>query len=69
MQKPTTVLRQEYIEKQIKLINGSGLPAFVLVDILEDTLQELRRLAESQYQKDKKAWDEYQEKEAGEETK
>ena len=38
MNKPSTVARQEFIEKQIELINNSGLPAFVLVDIAEETL-------------------------------
>ncbi len=59
MDKPATLLRQEFIEKQIELINGSGLPAFVLVDIMEETIQELRRLAKEQYLKDKQAWDEH----------
>lgn len=59
MNKPSTVVRQEYIEKQIELINSSGLPAFVLIDILEDTLQELRILAKDQYKKDKAAWEEF----------
>lgn len=60
MNKPSSVLRQEFIEKQIDLINTSGLPAFVLVDIIEDTLQQLRLLAKDQYEKDKAAWDEFQ---------
>lgn len=42
------------------VINTSGLPAFVLVDIIEDTLQQLRLLAKDQYEKDKAAWDEFQ---------
>lgn len=57
MNKPSTVARQEFIEKQIELINNSGLPAFVLVDIAEETLAELRRLAKDQYEKDKAAWE------------
>ena len=64
MNKPSSVLRQEFIEKQIDLINTSGLPAFVLVDIIEDTLQQLRILAKDQYEKDKAAWDEFQKEKA-----
>lgn len=60
MNKPASIVRQEFIEKQIALINNSGLPAFVLVDIMEDTLAELRRLAKDQYEKDKAAWEEFQ---------
>ena len=59
MNKPSSILRQEFIEKQIELINTSGLPAFVLVDIVEETLQELRRLAKDQYEKDKRDWEEF----------
>lgn len=69
MQKPATILRQEFIEKQIELINGSGLPPFVLADIFEDTLQELRRMAQQQYQKDCAEWEEFQKQEAEKETK
>lgn len=64
MTKPSTILRQEFIEKEIQLINTSGLPAFVLVDIIEETLQELRRLAAEQYRKDKEAWEKSQKTEA-----
>lgn len=64
MNKPASIVRQEFIEKQIALINNSGLPAFVLADIMEDTLAELRRLAQSQYEKDKKEWDEFQKEKA-----
>lgn len=67
MNKPTTVLRQEYIQSQIELINNSGLPAFVLVDIVEETLQELRRLAAEQYRKDKEAWEKFQKSETEQE--
>ena len=66
MNKPTTIIRQEFIQKQIELINGSGLPAFVLVDIIEETLRELRRLAAEQYRKDKEAWEEFQKSEVKE---
>ena len=59
MTKPSTVARQEFIEKQVALINESGLPAFVLIDIVEEALDQLRKLAEEQYHKDKEAWDNY----------
>ena len=66
MTKPSTILRQEFIENEIQLINTSGLPAFVLVDIIEETLQELRRLAAEQYRKDKEAWEEFRKSEVKE---
>lgn len=64
MTKPSSILRQEFIENQINLINTSGLPAFVLVDIIEDTLLELRKLAQEQYQKDCAEWEKFQKQEA-----
>ena len=64
MTKPSSILRQEFIESQINLINTSGLPAFVLVDIIEDTLLELRKLAQDQYKKDCAEWEEFQRQEA-----
>lgn len=59
MNKPTTVLRQEFIETQINMINNSGLPAFVLVDIMEEVLVALRNNAAEQYKKDKAEWEQY----------
>lgn len=64
MTKPSTILRQEFVEKIVNLINGSDLPAFVLVDVVEELLQELRRLAAEQYKRDMQAWEEYQKTEA-----
>lgn len=62
MNKPTTVLRQEFIDNQINMINNSGLPAFVLVDIMEEVLVVLRSRAAEQYRKDKAEWEEFQKK-------
>ncbi len=59
MNKPTTVLRQEFIDNQINMINSSGLPAFVLVDIFEELLMALRNNAAEQYKKDKEEWERY----------
>ena len=69
MKKPSTVARQETIEKLIELINSSELPAFVLLDIFEETLRELRKVAVDQYKRDKEKWDEYnRSKETNDET-
>ena len=57
MIKPSTILRQEFIDAEVKLINESGLPAFVLIDILERTVAELRQLEVQQYEADKAAWE------------
>lgn len=58
--KPATLLRQEFIDAEAKLINESGLPAFVLIDVLERTLSVLRELDKQQYEADKAKWEEEQ---------
>ena len=60
MIKPSTVLRQEFIDDLAKLINKSELPAFVLADILKNTLQVTLELAAKQYLVDKAKWEEEQ---------
>lgn len=58
MQKPSTVLRQEFIDKLAELLNTSELPAFVLADILKNALNVTQELAEQQYRIDKAKWEE-----------
>ena len=60
MTKPSTVLRQEFIDDLAKLINKSELPAFVLAEVLKNTVNVLQELAERQYQADKAKWEEQQ---------
>lgn len=60
MQKPSTVLRQEFIDKLAELLNTSELPAFVLADILKNALNVTQELAEQQYRIDKAKWEESQ---------
>lgn len=56
MDKPSTVIREEFIESLAKLLNESGLPAFVLADVLNNALNATRELAEKQYRADAAAW-------------
>ena len=60
MEKPSTVLRQEFMENLASLINSSQLPAFVIADILKNTLQVTHELAEKQYRIDLAKWEEAQ---------
>lgn len=60
MQKPSTVLRQEFIENLAEMINASELPAFVIADVLKNTLTVTQELADRQYQIDKAKWEESQ---------
>lgn len=52
MNKPITIERQEVLQKLVDTVNGAQLPAFVLVDMLDDILQNMRAIARKQYEKD-----------------
>ena len=51
--KPITVARQEFAENIVELINNSGLPAFVALEILKSCEVELNTLAQKQYEQEK----------------
>lgn len=57
MHKPITVSRQDYITSICDLTNNSGLPAFVVIDVLESVLRELRPMVENEYKRDKAAYE------------
>lgn len=52
MQMPLSLARREYISKICDLSNNSGLPCFVMVDILKDVLSEMRKAEEEEYKRD-----------------
>lgn len=56
--KPITVARQEFIEKIVADINESGLPFFVVVEVLNSMLPELQKQVGAQFERDKKAYEE-----------
>lgn len=60
MNKPLTVARQEFVDSLVALINESGLPAFILREVIAKTDTELARVEQEQYQQEKKAWEESQ---------
>ena len=60
-------MQQETVERVVQLINDSGLPAFVLVNIFEGALAELHQLARDQYQNDKARYEAEQESQADDE--
>lgn len=68
MQKPITVARQEFIEDIVGAVNTSGLPFFVIEAMLKDLLGSVQRGAEAQLEKDRTAYGEYLQEEAGEDT-
>lgn len=66
MNKPITILREEYVNKIVTVSNESALPAFVKLDVLEKVCEQLRKLAREEYAKDVS---EYQNASADEERK
>ena len=53
MNKPSTIIYEEFKQNLATLINNSGLPAFVIEPVLRDFLNETRIMAQRQYQADK----------------
>lgn len=53
IQKPTSVLRKEFISKMVTLINESGLPFFVIEPILKDLHEHVSAESERLYQMEK----------------
>lgn len=52
MQKPVTIIREELRQKITSAVNESNLPAFVVADMFDGFLRELRALERQQYQND-----------------
>lgn len=50
--KPITIARKEYIHAICNATNNSGLPAFVVVNVLEKVLSEMQKQEEIEYKRD-----------------
>ena len=61
MTKPLTVARKEFADGLVALINASGLPAFVIREIIKNTDTELAKVEKAQLEADSKQWQESQE--------
>lgn len=51
--KPTSVIRQEFIERLFHDINNCGLPLFVIEPILQDIYNAVKSAAQKQYEAEK----------------
>lgn len=58
MNKPITIARAELVKNLTELINSAGLPAFVVLDVLNSMIPEVGRAAQAQYEADLKTWNE-----------
>lgn len=52
MEKPITIRRAECIDGICTAINASGLPAFVVVEILDRIRADAQRMMDQEYQRD-----------------
>lgn len=57
MNKPITILREEFINTITETINGSGLPPFVISPILENIMREVKRAELEQLKSDKEKYE------------
>ena len=57
MNKPLTVAREDFAKEIIGAVNSSGLPAFVVREVLQNVVQEVQKLEAAQLQADREAWE------------
>lgn len=57
MSKPITVAYEDLKSGIAELINGSGLPAFMIEPVIKDFLIEIKDVAKQQYEYDKEQYD------------
>lgn len=60
MNKPVTVVCEEFKQNLANLINNSTLPPFVMEDILKSIYLEVRDIVKKQYEIDVKKYEEYE---------
>lgn len=60
MEKPITVARNEFSEALVSLVNNSGLPAFVMRQVLAQMDNALSQLEQAQLEQDKAEWESQQ---------
>ena len=56
MDKPLSMRRMEFAENMAKVINESGLPPCIMLDVLQIVTAQVGDLATQQLQTDKEAW-------------
>ena len=61
MDKPVTIIREELRATITNAVNNSNLPAFVVADMFEKFLVELKRLEQQQYNDDFRRYQQSQE--------
>lgn len=57
IQKPITLLREDFIKNAVELCNTSGLPLFVVEDVLKGLLQEIHVASAQQVEADRNRYE------------
>ena len=56
MNKPITIMYEDFKQELANLINNSGLPAFMIEPVLQNYLNETKIAVKRQYESDKKQY-------------
>ena len=54
--KPITLVRDEFINNVVELCNNSGLPFFVIEDVLKNLMQEIHNASLQQVEEDRQRY-------------
>lgn len=55
-EKPITLVREDFINNIIDTCNNSGLPFFMIEDIMKDLIQQIHAAAKQQLEEDRKKY-------------
>lgn len=55
--KPITIVRDEFIKNMVNLCNDSGLPFFIIEDVLKSLMQEIHSASLQQLEEDKQHYE------------
>lgn len=53
MEKPLSVAREDFVNELVELVNNSGLPMFVVLEVLKCAVEEVKEAASRQYEQEK----------------
>lgn len=53
MEKPLSVAREDFVNALVELVNNSGLPMFVVLEVLKSAVEEVKEAAARQYEQEK----------------
>ena len=53
MERPLSVAREDFVNALVELVNNSGLPMFVVLDVLKGATEEVKEAASRQYEQEK----------------